>query len=319
MLMTPEMYYLLKLTEKKRKEWEWASISHFKTPQELDAEGKLKGLSKDEINKNIDILYKIINREIIDYVSLKAGKDKDSVLSFLKENNMETAPRYCFVFLYDRRKNVNNVISERFYHFNNISFLKKLKVKKDIKRKVENGIFLLINDCDADVIKRYAEKGFFKFHEMYNKQNISSIFNKEKYELFKMIMDDVLKASINVDKNLLLREMLFSYCIKVRSKRNIDILDPSQEALEIALIFKDLPQEWIQNMMENIPESMEFLLTKDGDIDLYFKMSLEQKAKVEEVMEILKIHLEAIYLKKELINPESPSPSEIIVEKRKRL
>lgn len=326
MLMTPEMYYLLKISQR----YESSSLALLKQSSrmnEMIREMHINNANytKTEIAKIKEDFHKKNNMDILLYISYFTGKNKDDVFSFFRENKMEYFSKYDFSKLYSEKKESNNIISERLYHFNNLSFLKRIKIKKEIKEKNKNGEFLK-NNTDLEFVKKYVEKGFIKWSELYNDKNISFLFKTKKYKLLKIIMDNVFKENnIKFDSCLFLKQIVlekFENKIDADSIFNISKEDKKtkliKDTMEIANVTKDFPQKYIEQMINDI-DNLDFSydISKIGfRIPFLEEEIMAIKDKSIEFRKYLKMHLESVYLKKEFIIPESP---ELIVEKRKRL
>lgn len=326
MLMTPEMYYLLKISQR----YESSSLALLKQSSRMNEMVREMHINnanytKTEIAKIKEDFHKKNNMDILLYISYFTGKNKDDVFSFLRENKMEYFSKYDFSKLYSEKKEANNVISERLSHFNNLSFLKRIKIKKEIKEKIEDGEFLK-NNPDLKFVKRYVERGLIKWSELYNDKNVSFILEGKKYELLKIIMDNVFKENkVKFDSCLFLKEIVMA---NFENKIDIDsIFNKSNEykkmklikdTMEIANVTKDFPQKYIKQMINNIDDlDFSYDISKIGfRIPFLEEERMGIKDKSIEFRKYLKMHLESVYLKKEFMIPESP---DLIVEKRKRL
>lgn len=326
MLMTPEMYYLLKISQR----YDFSSLSLLKQSSrmnEMIREMHINNANytKTEMAKIKEDFHKKSNMSILLYISYFTGKNKDDVFSFLRENKMEHFSKYDFSKLYSQKKESNNIISERLFHFSDLSFLQRIKIKKEIKEKIKNGEFLK-NNLDIKFLEIYVEKGLVKWSEIYNDKNISFLLKTKKYELLKRIMDNAFKENkVNFDSYLFLKQIVlekFENKIDADSIFNISEKDKKmkliKDTMELANIAKDFPQKYIEQMINDI-DNLDFSydISKIGfRIPFVEEERMGIKDKSIEFRKYLKMHLEGVYLKKEFIIPESP---ELIVEKRKRL
>lgn len=158
------MYYLLKMY----RTYDCSSLSFLRANADMntlwkDMHIKNGDYTKKEIEKiNLDYK-KSKNIKVLNYISHRTGKSIDDVFSFLQENRIEDFSKYDFSKLYSEKKKSNEIINERLFHFSNLSFLQRIKIKKEIKEKIKNGEFLK-NNPDikfmeiANVIKDFPQK-----------------------------------------------------------------------------------------------------------------------------------------------------------------
>lgn len=326
MLMTPEMYYLLKMY----RIYDGSSLLFLRANADMNTLWKDMYINngdytKEEIEKiNLDYK-KSKNIKVLNYISHRTGKSEDDVFSFLQENKMEDFGEFNFIELCDKKKKANQIISERLFHFSSLSFLQRIKIKKEIKEKNENGEFLKNNPV-LEFVKIYVEKGFIKWSELYNDKNISFLLKTKKYELLKIIMDNAFKENkVNFDSYLFLKQIVlekFENKIDADSIFNISEEDKKmkliKDTMEIANIAKDFPQKYIEQMINDI-DNLDFSydISKIGfRIPFVEEERMGIKDKSIGFRKYLKMHLESLYLKKEFIIPEYPK---LTIEKRKRL